>query len=165
LTNLEVGAGRGSSLVDDLQRRLLVERVDGVGADAQPLLQFPLDRLGRRQDRPEAQAGERLQPVQALRGEQPAGGDFDLVVDAAQREQFVAQQESRRKQRQHRPIGLELVEFREAHAVFLRQPAQHALLGLRFGPGVLAQVRPRVGRGELAPGDEALEQFGQRAGR
>ena len=42
-----------------------------------------------------------------------------------------------------------------ADAVFAREPAQHALLGDRFGRGILAEERPRIGRGELPVRDHA----------
>ena len=101
-----------------------------VRADAEALLHLALDGLARRQHRLEAQAGHGLERIQALRGEQAAGGHFHAAVDAPQRQQFFLQQDPRGKQREELPVRLDVVQRRVSEVVFLRQPAQHVLLRL-----------------------------------
>ena len=69
-------------VVNDLERSLLAQGVNRIGANPEALLHFPLNGLGGSEDRLEAQTGHRLQGVHSLSGEEPAGGYFDTAVDA-----------------------------------------------------------------------------------
>jgi len=65
---VQIGVFLGAILADDLQRRFFFQRADGIGADAETFLHFPLDRLARGQDGLEFQARHGLEGVQPLRG-------------------------------------------------------------------------------------------------
>ena len=150
-------------LVHDLERRLLVQRVDGVRADAEALLHLALDGFAGREHGLEAQARHRLERVQPLGREQPAGGDLDVPVDAAQRKQFLLQQHARGEQREQLLVRLDVLERRVGQVVFLRQPAEHVLLGWtrRGRPRRRAAgQRPGVARGQLPGGNHPVEQLG-----
>jgi hypothetical protein len=54
--------------VNDLNRLFLVERADGVGADAEAFFDFALDGFGGGENRLEVQAGQGFQRVKTLRG-------------------------------------------------------------------------------------------------
>ena len=116
--------------VNDLKRLVLVERADGVGADAEALFDFALDGFAGGEDRPEMQAGHGLQRVESLRGEQAAGGDFHRAVGALERKEFLLQQNARGKKREKLTVRLHVVQRSERQAVFLGQPAENLLLGL-----------------------------------
>ena len=150
-------------LVDHQQTGLVVERIDGIGTHPEPLLHFPLDHLGRGQHGTEPQARERLQSIEALGREEPASRDLDLIVDAPQREQFVAQQQASGKQREHLFVGLEFVERGVADAIFLREPPQDALFSERVGGTMLREKCARISGRELSGRDHAAEQFGHSA--
>ena len=130
--------------IHDLEAVFLVERADGVRADAEAFFHLALDGFAGGEDRLEVQAGQRLERVQPLRGEQPAGGDFDRAVDALEREQFLLQQNARGKQREKLAIRLDVFQRREVEAVFLRQPAQNVLLGLDGGLCTRASVSASI---------------------
>ena len=115
--------------VNDFKAFFLVERADGVGADAEALFHFALDGFAGGEHRLEVQAGQGFQRVESLRGEQPAGGDFHGAVDALEREQFLLQQNARGEQREQLAIRLDVVQRGVSQAVFLGQPAQDVLLG------------------------------------
>ena len=162
---VEIGIGRpGATFIEHLQRGFLVERVDGVGANAEPFLHFALDRLGWRQHGLQTQTGQRLQAIQPLGREQPAGRDLDLTIDPPERKQFVPQEQPGGKERQHLLVRLKFVEGNEAHAVFASEPAEHALLGQR---GRASARQREEGTGvrdrELLRRDHAAEQFRQGA--
>ena len=80
-----------------LETFFLVERADGVRADAEALFHFALDGFAGGEDGLEVQARQRFQRVESLRGEEAAGGDFDGAVDAFERKQFLLQQNARGK--------------------------------------------------------------------
>ena len=128
--------------VNDLDAFFLVERADGVRADAEAFFDFALDGFAGGEHRLEVQAGHGFQRVESLRGEQPAGGDFDVAVDALERKEFLLQQNARGKKGEKLTIRIHVFERRVAEAVFGREPAENFLLALRPAAG-RAAARPR----------------------
>ena len=147
------------AFLHDFEARLLVERADGVRADAEMLLHLALDGLAGREDRREREAGHGLEGVEALRGEEAAGGDFHRAVGAAEREQMLLEQHARGKQGEHLTVGLDGVERGERHVVFLGQPAQDGVLGGVDGDRAELGKRLRIERRELPGGNHPLQQF------
>ena len=84
--------------VHDLQGRVLVQRVNGVRADAEMFFHLALDGLARGEDRLDLQAGQGLEGVQPVRGEQAAGGDLHRAVDPLERQQLLLEQDAGREQ-------------------------------------------------------------------
>ena len=111
-------------LVHDLERRLLVQGVNGVGADAQVFLHLALDGFGGREHGLDLQAGKGLEGVQALGGEEPAGGDFHGAVDALKGKQFFLEENAGREEREQFPVRLHVFERREADGVFPGEPLE-----------------------------------------
>ena len=66
--------------INDLKGRFLIQRVDGVRADAEPLLHFALNGLGGSKDGLEPQARHGFERVQPLGREEPARRNFDGAV-------------------------------------------------------------------------------------
>ena len=66
--------------INDLKWGFLVQRVDGVRADAEPLLHFALNGLGGSKDGLEPQARHGFERVQPLGREEPARRNFDGAV-------------------------------------------------------------------------------------
>ena len=118
------------AFLHDFEARLLVERADGVRADAEMLLHLALDGLAGREDRREREAGHGLEGVEALRGEEAAGGDFHRAVGAAQREQLLLQQNARREKREKLAVRLDVIQRSVGDRIFGRQPAQDVVFGL-----------------------------------
>ena len=146
--------------VNDLKTFFLVERADGVGADAEAFLDFALDGFAGGENRLEVQAGHGLQRVESLRGEQAAGGDFHRAVEALERKQFLLQQNAGGKKGEKLTVRFDVIQRGVGEAVFAGQPAQNVLLALhgRLGAG----QRHRVDRGQLPGGNHALQQLLQR---
>ena len=138
---------------------LLVERADGVRADAEMLLHLAGDGLGRRENGLERKARHSLEGIEALRGEKPAGGDFHAAVGALEGEEMLLQQHPRGKQREHLTVRLDGVERSKRHVVFLRQPAEGGVLS---GGAALLGEGLRVQRRELPVGNHPLQQLPQR---
>jgi len=88
---VEVGVF-GVLILDDLKRRLLAQRVDGVRAHAQSLFHFPLDRFRGREDGLEAQPRHRFESVKPVSREEAAGRYFDASVHPTQRKQLVLEE-------------------------------------------------------------------------
>jgi hypothetical protein len=141
----------------DLNAFFFFQRADGVRADAEPFFDFALDRLGGRENRLEVQAGQSFQRVESLRGEKPAGGDFDVAVHALERKQFLLQQNARGKKGKKLTIRLHVFERRVAEAVFRRQPAENFFLALDLRLGAKQCVR--VQRRQLPGRDHAFQQL------
>src|ERR1035441_6391745 len=120
-------------LIDHLQRGVLVQRVNRIRAHAQMLLHLAADGFAGGQDRFEFQAGQRLQRVQPLRGEESAGRHFDRPVDPLQRQQFRLEQNPRREKGKQLAVRVNVIQRGESQAVFLGQPAQYLLLRLKRG--------------------------------
>src|SRR5208282_82135 len=114
--------------VNDLKSLFLVERADGVRADAEALFDFALDRFTGSEDGFEVQARQRFERVESLRGEEPAGGDFDRAVETLERKQFLLQQNARGKKREKLTVRFDVVQRCVSEAVFLGQPAENILL-------------------------------------
>ena len=108
------------AFLHDFEAGLFVERADGVRADAEMLLHLALDGLAGREDRREREARHGLERVEALRGEEAAGGDFHHAVRAPEREQMLLQQHARGEQGEHLTVRLHGVERGERHVVFRR---------------------------------------------
>jgi len=119
---VEVGFLLGM-LVHHLERGLLVQGVKGVRAHAEALFHFALDHLAAGQDRPEVQAGQGLQRIHPLGGEQAAGGHFHHPVEPPQRQQLLFQENPSRKEREQLPVRLDILEVGKGQAVFPGQPA------------------------------------------
>src|SRR5208282_3852458 len=96
--------------VNDLKSLFLVERADGVRADAEALFDFALDRFTGSEDGFEVQARQRFERVESLRGEEPAGGDFDRAVETLERKQFLLQQNARGKKREKLTVRFDVVQ-------------------------------------------------------
>ena len=129
-------------VIHHLDALFLLERADGVRADAETLFDFALDGFGGGEHRLEVQAGQGFERVEPLRGEQPAGGHLDVAVVALEREQFLLQQNARGKQGKKLTIRFHVFERRVAQAVFGRQPAEDVLLAGDVRLGARA-TRPR----------------------
>jgi hypothetical protein len=117
-------------IVNDLESFFLVERADRVRADAEALFDFALDGFAGGQHRLEVQAGHGFQRIEALGGEEAAGGDLDGAVEALERQQFLLQQDAGGKKREKLAVRVHVVQRRVRQIVFLGQPAQDVLLGL-----------------------------------
>src|SRR5208282_3484470 len=86
--------------VNDLKTLFLVERADGVRADAEAFFDFALDGFTGGEDGLEVQARQCFERIKPLRGEEPAGGDFNRAVETLERKQFLLQQNARGKKRE-----------------------------------------------------------------
>jgi hypothetical protein len=151
-------------LVHHQQRGVFVQRVNGVGADAETRFHLAADGLGRGQDRLDFQPGQGLEGVQALGGEQAAGGHLDHAVEALQGEQFLLEQNAGWKEGKEFAIRINVVERGEIQMIFLGQPAQDMILvqnqfGLALGG--LGGKDAGVGHGQLLGFDHAFDQFGR----
>ena len=96
--------------VNDLKGGFLAQGIDGIRPHAQALLHFPLDGLAGSKDGLELQARHGLERIQALSGEEPAGGDLDAAIHSAQRKQFVFQQEPSREHRKKLSVRLDIFQ-------------------------------------------------------
>ena len=148
-------------VLHDLKGAVLAQGAQSIRAHAQALLHLALDGFAGRQHRLEGQAGHGLERIQALGGEEPAGGHFDGAVDAAQRQQLFLEEEAGGEQREELAVRLDVLEGGVGQAILLGQPAQHIGFPLQrvLGLGCAgAQQHLRVGRGELLGGDHLVEQ-------
>ena len=154
--------------IHHLNAFFLLQRADGVGADAEAFFDFALDGFGGGEHRLEVQAGQGFQRVETLRGEEAAGGHLDVAVHALERKQFLLQQDARGKKGEKLTIRLHVFERRVAQAIFGRQPAEDFLLARDLRLGV-QQAHPRptktvAGTQPCVPATASsknLEQWGQ----
>ena len=138
----------------------LVQRVDGVRADAEVLLDFALDGFARGEDGLEVQAGQGFQRVESLRGEEPAGGDFDRAVQRAAKEVVLPSARCAREKAREAGDPAQRRRASCSQAIFLRQPLQHVLLAFRGG--FLGNQGLGVNRRQLLGGSHAVKQLLQR---
>ena len=81
--------------VENLQPFFFIERADGISTDTEAFLDLALDGFRGGENRFEIEAGECLERVETLRGEQSRGGDFDVAIHALERQQFFFQENAR----------------------------------------------------------------------
>ena len=116
------------AFVHDLKRRFFIQRVDRVGADAEPFFHLPLDGFGGGEDGLEPQARHCFEGVQPLGREEPAGGNFHGAVGSPQGKQLFLEQNTRGEQREKLAVRLNIFQRGVGDVVFLRQPAEHLFL-------------------------------------
>jgi hypothetical protein len=110
----------------------------------------------------EAKPCDRFQTVKPLGGEEPGRGHLDGTrLGPSQRQDFLAQEQTRREEGEHGLFRIAAFQIRKAHAVLRREPAQYGGLVQRGGRGGTREEGPGVGIGQLTQGDQSDQEIRQ----
>ena len=120
-----------AGFIDDLEGSVFFQGADGVRADAEMFFHLALDGFAGGEDGLDFEAGEGLEGVEALGGEEAAGGDFDGAVGAAEGEEFLLEQDAGGEKGEEFAVRLDVIERGVGDGVFLGEPAEDVVLGLR----------------------------------